>query len=173
MSFPSEPVRPAVDVSAPVRVRSNLRVRLPRWGYPVYGLVLNRRPVQLGTHWSDGRTTPHFTPREACPGCQSRYRIRVHCYLGMYDTRSRCPFIGLYAENAIRVEPLLDWCAGAALRGRYLTLTKGGELSTSPILPQLTEVRESPLVIPDALDVRRALEDMWMLPVGALGEEEG
>ncbi|HEX4614115.1 MAG TPA: hypothetical protein VH092_38385 [Urbifossiella sp.] len=162
-----------MDVSAPPRVQHRIKVRWPRSVAGFSGLILNRRAVQMLVHNIDGRTLPHFTPREKCEGCVRKMRQSIKGYLGCFDTASKIPFIAMYTEHTIGGEPRLDIASGVDLRGLTLRLKKAGEEQTSSVIGELLGPRESSLVIPDPVAVRRILEDMWRLPSGCLGEDEG
>lgn len=158
---------------APPVVRLACKLRWNRGGFPMVGLIVNRYTVAMMVHWDNGRTVPHFEPKADCPGCRQHHRPRWQGYVGCVDKVTLQPFLAMITPNAVNSCPELDPKRMVDLRGRELLVRKASSDVAAPQVAQLSAGRTSSLVCPDALPIRRILEDMWRLQCGCLGEDMG
>jgi len=171
VSFPSD-LTPEDGVSWADHPRSRVKVRLPRGQTPLIGRVCGRRVYTLLCHWIDRATRPHFRDVSHCPGCKLPQRPFPPGWLACYDEVSFVPYIVQITPTAVESCPDLDARRGVDLRGLTLSLQHESAAGLSAIRAALFGPRLPSMMCPDAVSVRRFLEDMWRLPVGALGEDE-
>jgi hypothetical protein len=160
LSVAPVPPRPGPEIYI-LRLKGAERFTFTVYSHAIFGVWV---------HWSGGKSSPHYTDADRCPGCArqepKRWKGFVHCYC---HEKKQEVFLELTPASA---HSLLDQLAvGETLRGQgiFVNRTKG---DNGRLLIRVMNPCREPEKLPEAKDPQESLMRIWgihpLAPEGGL-----